>query len=96
MDGLKDELAAYVDVLAKSLAGTHRAEDRNLYMQHLAASALMFRLLQTGAPSTELERWLDDERRVYGWSCRVGAEGRAADAAFERFAAAVEQVAADH
>jgi len=47
MSDLKGELAKNIGALAESAAQTNRAEDRAVYMQHLAAAALMFLLLKT-------------------------------------------------
>jgi hypothetical protein len=87
---LREDLANYVGVLSQSAAMTSRAEDRAVYMQHLAAAALMFFLLQKNVQRSALERWLDDERRSYGWRFLAGDEGKEAESAFQRFAAAVE------
>ena len=93
MDDLRDDLARYIGVLSESAARTSRAEDRTLYMQHLAASALMFFLLQTKTPLSTLEKWVTDERHAYGWSYLDGNEGKETEAAFHRFAAAIERIA---
>lgn len=94
MSDLRDELAKYVRVLSESAARTNKAEDRTVYMQHLAASALMFFLLQTKTPFPTLEKWIADERHAYGWGYLSGTEGEETEAAFNRFAAAVERVVA--
>jgi hypothetical protein len=94
MEDLKDELARYIGVLSESAAHTTRAEDRTAYMQHLAAAALMFFLLQKSMQPPALEKWLADERHAFGWSFLAGLEGKETEAAFERFAVAVEKVAA--
>lgn len=96
MNDLRDELASYVGVLSESAGSTTRAEDRALYMQHLAASALVFFLLQNKTPEPTLKKWVEDERRAFGWSFLTGAEGKATEAAFQRFAADVESIAATH
>jgi hypothetical protein len=96
MSDLKTELAKYIGALAESAARTKRAEDRVVYMQHLAAAALMFLLLQNEMERVALEEWVSDEKRAYGWGYLAGNEGEEAESAFQRFAAAVETDFATH
>lgn len=94
MIDLRNDLADYVGVLSKSAAGTSRAEDRAAYMQHLAAAAMMFFLIQKNLPRTTLDKWLSDERRTYGMGFLANNEGRDAESAFQRFAATIESAVA--
>jgi hypothetical protein len=66
MSDLKAELAKYIGALAESAARTNRAEDRAVYLQHLAAAALMFFLLQNEMEKVALDKWVSDEKRAYG------------------------------
>jgi hypothetical protein len=65
-------------------------------MQHLAAAALMFLLLQNEMEKVALDKWVSDEKRAYGWVYLAGNEGEKAESAFQRFAAAVETDFATH
>ena len=89
MSDLREDLAEYVGVLSESAAATRQAEDRASYMQHLAAAALLFYLVQKGTPREALAKWLADERHSYGWGMLAGDAGRKAEAAFEHFAKAL-------
>lgn len=96
MTDLKAELAKYIGVLSEGAARTDRSEDRAVYMQHLAAAALMFFLLQNDVHKSALSNWVADERRAYGWGYLAGEVGRDAEAAFQRFAEVVENAVVTH
>jgi hypothetical protein len=82
---LLDALAEYVNVLSTSMERTRRAEDRSVYVQHLAAAALIFQSLQQSnlAKACEL---VAIEQQAFGRSFLDGEEGRDAEAAFARLA----------
>lgn len=96
MTDLKDELAEYIGVLSEGAARTSRSEDRAVYMQHLAAAAHMFFLLQKDVHQSALANWVADERRAYGWGYLAEEVGREAEAAFQRFAEVVEKAVVTH
>jgi hypothetical protein len=82
---LLDDLADYVNVLSTSMEETKRAEDRSAYLRHLAAAALIFqRLQQSNLP--EATEQVATEQQAYGRSFLDGEQGKAAEAAFTRFA----------
>jgi hypothetical protein len=87
---LLDDLAEYVNVLSTSMERTRRAEDRSPYLRHLAAAALIFqRLQQSNLP--EAREQVVTEQQAYGRSFLDGEEGKAAEAAFSRFATSFAQ-----
>lgn len=89
MSALFDALAAYVAVLSRSARETHRADDRHIYTQHLAAAARFFLALHAGRVE-ELRSLVASERHAYGWDYLSDAEGAAAEKAFDDFAKVVE------
>ncbi|HWM41859.1 MAG TPA: hypothetical protein VNP36_05415 [Burkholderiales bacterium] len=89
MSTLLDNLAKYVSALDRSAQGTHRAEDRLTYTQHLAAAARIFAAAHAGRTS-ELQALVASERHAYGWGYLSDAEGSTAEKAFDEFAKTVE------
>ena len=89
MDATLDKLLTYAEALARCADDTTRAEDRAIYMQHLAAVARMFVAALAGRRQ-ELEELVATERRAFGWGYLSGAEGSAAERAFDVFAKATE------
>jgi hypothetical protein len=89
MSELLDALATYVAVLSHSAQATHRAEDRHVYAQHLAAAARFFLAVHAGRVE-ELRSLVASERHAYGWGYLSDAEGAAAEKAFDDFAKFVE------
>ena len=87
MPDTKRELASYIRALSSSAAGTSRAEDRAAYTQHLAAAALLFEILHTGADGAQVEKWIGEEQRNFGVSFLSGPEGSSAETAFQRLIA---------
>ena len=85
MDTLKDTLADYIVVLSLSVQTTEDAIDRDNYIKHLAEAAKIFACLHSGRLSEAVEL-VKDQRRIYNWSGLSGDEGKAATAAFEKFA----------
>ena len=82
-------LAGYIAALDRSAHETHRAEDRRAYTEHLAAAARCFVMVHAGR-ITELRALIASERRAYGTAYLSGAEGSAAEKAFDDFARVVE------
>jgi hypothetical protein len=87
---LRDGLADYIGLLSNGLATASNANDRGLYIEHLAQAAKMFFYLQKKMDRTVLSERLSHERRAYGWSFLPGNDGNAAESAFNRFAKAIE------
>jgi hypothetical protein len=85
---LLDALAQYIRVLAASM---QKAQDPSfLYVDHLAAAALIFQSLHRSDFQQAL-RQVAEEQRQYGWSFLPGEEGGATEAAFARFATAIRR-----
>jgi hypothetical protein len=74
-------LAEYVNTLETCLERTHQAEDRTMYLRHLAAAAQMFAAAQR-SDVRKLEALLSEEKRQFGWSFLTGDGGQQAEAAF--------------
>jgi len=89
MNATLANLCIYAKVLSKSADATTRAEDRSIYTQHLAAVARMFAAAQDGRRE-ELETLIASERHAFGWGYLSGAEGAAAERAFDEFAKTIE------
>jgi hypothetical protein len=87
---LLDDLAEYVSVLSTSSEKTTRAEDRSAYLGHLAAAALIFQRLQR-SNLPEAKELVVTQQQAYGRSFLDGEEGKAAEAAFTRFARSFAQ-----
>ena len=88
---LLDELANYVAVLEQSAEATTHAADRAAYTTHRAVAASMFSPVHNGDLAT-LRILVAHERRSFGWSYLSGQCGKAAEAAFQRFASALDGV----
>jgi hypothetical protein len=78
------QLAQYIKLLSEGLRLTHRAEERGLYMQHLADAALLFQTMQDGDAAAFRVR-IEEAQRTYGTSWLSGNEGASAEAAFHEF-----------
>ena len=91
MKQLKKALAEYIAALEKSSSETTRAEDRNQYQQHLAWAALMFAALEKHQSVERLQKVIDSARRAYSLTYLNNAQGKAAEKAFQAFAAQVER-----
>ena len=89
---IEDALAHYIGVLSDSLRQTSRANDRHVYMAHLAEAAIMFASVHRGEPLSMLKERVAAEVRSYGWGYLEGAEGDAAEGAFRELAALVESL----
>ncbi len=89
MNQLFEALAKYVAALDRSSKKSTRAEDRQTYERHLAASARMFEAVYRQAID-DLKELVAAERRAFGWGYLSGAEGEAAERAFDNFAKHVE------
>ncbi|TAK42934.1 MAG: hypothetical protein EPO27_15945 [Betaproteobacteria bacterium] len=89
MSELLDALATYIATLSHSAKETHRAEDRHVYAQHLAAAAQFFVAVHAGRVE-ELRALVASEQHAYGWGYLSNAEGAAAEKAFADFAKFVE------
>jgi len=89
MPEIQEALAKYVQALEKGSAATQNANDRPLFLGHLAAAAGMFADLHRG-DMTALARRVVEERRSFGWSFLAGDSGAAAEKAFDEFAKSVE------
>jgi hypothetical protein len=81
---LLDDLAEYINVLATSMEKTKYAQDRSVYLGHLAAAALIFKSLQS-SNFRQARQQIADEQRNFGWSFLSGEEGSTAEATFARF-----------
>ncbi len=85
MKNITDALAQYITVLADSYDRTSRAEDRPLYLHHLAEAAIIFSLIHQGTSQEAIEEKLASERHGFGWNYLSGPEGDAAERAFVQF-----------
>ena len=86
---LQDALSEYISVLANSADETTRANDRTLYDRHLAEAARMFAFLRVGDIAGARE-CVAKERQAFGRAFLAGAQGEAAESAWNRFACLVE------
>ena len=89
MNQMLANLSQYTATLLKCADETTRAEDRNVYMQHLAANARMFVAAYQGQHASLMEM-VASERRAFGWGYLSGTEGSAAERAFDQFAKTIE------
>ena len=80
---LLDDLAEYINVLSTGMKKTKNAQNRSLYLEHLAAAALIFQSLQQS--NFQRAQQVAEEQRQFGWSFLPGEEGSAAEAAFVGF-----------
>jgi hypothetical protein len=82
--------ANYVDQLSGAADGNARSEDRQQYVQHLAAAALIGTKLVTG-DRAGLQQLIESETHNFGWGYLPGSTGGDAEKAFSEF---TQQVAA--
>ena len=54
MEEVKNELAVYINVLAENLNDTVDANDRPMYLKHLAETAIMFSVIRQGNNTASL------------------------------------------
>ena len=89
---IEDALTEYVSVLDDSLGHTSYANDRHIYVGHLAAAAIMYAMLHRGEPLSRLKEKVAEERHNYGWGYLQGSEGEGVEAAFDKFASFIESL----
>jgi hypothetical protein len=92
MKKIEDALTEYVVILDDSLGRTSFANDRHIYVDHLAAAAIMYAILHRDEPLSRLKEKVAEERHNYGWGYLQGSEGEAAESAFHKFATLVESL----
>ena len=90
MEKYRKALAEYVAILGKSAADTKWANDRSLYQRHLAEAALMFVAIEKDESLEKLKSLVSLERHTYSTGFLSGAEGSAAESAFNKLAELVE------
>lgn len=76
-----DQLADYIDSLCRALNETRRAEDRSLYVAHLAAAAMMFRAVHA-SDKDGLAEVLNQEEANFGRAFLSGSSGEMVEKAF--------------
>jgi len=81
-DRLYQALTAYVDVLSK---GTHYANDRPQFTNHLARAAEIFSAIHR-EDQDSLQSLIASQSRSFGWSYLSSPEGDAVEAAWQTFA----------
>ncbi len=75
-------VVSYIEVLTNCLDTTTFASDRAAYARHLAAAARLVALLAQDEHAADVERWLRDEERGFGWGYLSGEQGEQAESAF--------------
>jgi hypothetical protein len=85
-------LTKYVTALEDSLGRTSYANDRHVYVAHLAEAAAMYALVYRGESLLMLKERVAAERHNYGWGYLQGDEGAATESAFHEFATFVERL----
>jgi len=89
---IKTEIAKYIIILRDCRNNCRRAEERQLYENHLAAAAIMFAETHLEFSVSQLKERVASEKRGYGWSYLSGKEGLAAEGAFHKLASFVENI----